>query len=139
MQPQSGESCSGQLPIQGVDFLIADIADEQWRAVGGQAAPSPKRTVEPVGILEAADGGEGQIGHAEPVEAGLLHFLRVEDQRFRIARESKITESAEAFYGDAPLLRRKIVDPNLIPRAFFGGEISAVRRPARTTQAIGTG
>src|ERR1700730_2220198 len=96
-----------QPPIQCIDFLIADIADKERRPIRGNTTPGTERTVETIGFLQADDGGKGKIPLAEPVDVGVLNFLSIEDEGFRVAGKSKIPQSANALYGDAPRWHKK--------------------------------
>src|SRR6266481_773758 len=138
VEPMPQTKVLGQLQIQRIDFPIADIPDEKRGAIGSNTTPGTERTVETCRILQADDGGKCKIRHAEPIEIRFLNFLRIEDQRFRVAGKCKIPESRDALYRDTPFLSGKIVDRDLIEGIILGREMAAVGRPPRTAKTIGT-
>src|SRR5258707_5339037 len=121
-------------PIEGVDFLDAGVADQERRFVRGDAGP----------VAESAAGGLESL-HAEDTlqlavrdtraEIGFLAIENaVEINEMAIARPSWIGH--EKIGEINPFLRREIKKFDVQRVQSDGGDVAAVRRPARRIQAV---
>ena len=78
------------VPIEGVDFLDAGVADEQRGFVGGEAAPISEGAAGGLKAFHAEDGLKFSVADLGPVVAFLVIEDSVEIDVAAVARPSRI-------------------------------------------------
>src|SRR5580658_4042488 len=128
-----------ELQVEGVNLFVADVANEEGRAVRRNAGPRTKWAVVATDITDFHARIQVQVGEAETIEGGLRHQQRIEEDASAAVRPFHIANGPKAFGDDGPLADGKFVEEKIIVVRVRSEEIAAIGRPAGTTDAIRAG
>src|SRR5580693_10644075 len=128
-----------ELQVEGVNLFVADVANEEGRAVRRNAGPRTKWAVVATDVADFHDCLQAQVGEAKAIEGGLLHQERIEEDTFSVVRPFHIANGPKAPGNDCPLSGSKFVEEKIIVVRVRSQEVAAIGRPTRTTDAIRAG
>src|SRR5271155_2843305 len=92
-----------KLQVKRVNFFVADVANEEGRAVRRDAGPRTKWAVVATDSTDFHDRIQVQVGEAKTIEGGLLHQERIEEDAFAVVRPFHIANRPKAFDDNSPL------------------------------------
>src|ERR1700731_1905536 len=130
--------CLRPLYVESVDFVCADVADQEWRAVRGNAVPFGPGTEETMNALQVDDRLKLVLAQLDTTEEGFTCQQRIEIDVFPVFRPRNEANLPNVFCPLRPFLGLKIEEHQFrLVVARNGGEEMAIGRPARTEQAVG--
>src|SRR5271157_3779385 len=128
---------SRRFPIEGVDFLDADIMEDQGGIVRGQAHPGTQASRRAPVALQAHHSLHLSVSNTDTVDSRFVCRMDVEVDKLPIPRPAIVTGGKT--HELRPLLVLHIEEEQLLLVYRLGHDIAAIGRPARSKEPVRAG